>query len=128
MTNPRNFRGGCSTLPILAALSHSQCSMCCCSSENKDYLHSWLVLCFGLGFFLVGLLVSGGFAFCFFDTSCNVFPKHYGFHFKTHMYYKTNWNKNLGGEGDGKVKGRHLHKRTIFAILKYLPFAANNQR
>lgn len=96
--------------------------------QLKQGLPAFLVVfVFWFGVFFGWFVGWGGGLLSFFDTSCSIFPKHYRFHFKTHMYYKTNWNKNLGGEGDGKVKGRHLHKRTISAT-KYLPFAANNQR
>lgn len=127
MPNPRNFRGSCSTLLILAALSHSQCSTCCCSSENKDYLHSWGgALCFIFGVFF--LLVCGGFFFFLFWHKLQYLSQALWIPFLKHAcIIKTNGNKNLGGKGDGKVKERRLHKRTI-ATMKYLRSAANNQR
>lgn len=74
------------------------------------------------------LLVSENFLLFPFLTQVAIsFPSITDSIFKAHTYYKTNRNKNLGGEGDGKVKKRHLHKRMI-ATMKYLPFAANNQR
>lgn len=68
-----------STLLILTAPSHSQCSMCCCSSGNKAYLHS-----------IVGWV--------FFTQAAISFLRIRDCISKAHLYYKTNLNKTFWRE------------------------------